>query len=151
MPDQAPKSIDSKNRTYIIHKPVVPDTTDGLIDLNNLVVSVPPKTSQSDVFTIQIPVKGYFEISNDESEVLNSLKPMLMDCKKHKAILLSMRVEDVTNKLGFITTKVPAVYEIFIPLQCELSGNLDNISHDSFDNGVILAGVVNNKEKSIKI
>ncbi|GFE53870.1 hypothetical protein BaOVIS_012740 [Babesia ovis] len=125
--EQTTKTLNLSGNVSMLHKEVLEDTTDGLISLQDLVVKVPPKTSQSNVYTTQVPIKAKFEIHRDDREHLGQLKPLYLDCKKHGAILLSMRIEGIKNELWFIKTEVPAVYEVLIPLACEIGGNMDDL------------------------
>ncbi|GIX65637.1 uncharacterized protein BcabD6B2_50720 [Babesia caballi] len=133
-----------KGDKYKLHREVLRLTTDGLISLRDFEVVVPRKTTQFGIFKASVPFRAYFKIPRNNTALLAELKPLYLDCKKHKTLLLSIRIEDVHTRFGFITRKVPSEYELFLPLRCEVDAGIDNWFQDpgSF-NGVILGGAAN--------
>ncbi|ORM40586.1 uncharacterized protein BXIN_1977 [Babesia sp. Xinjiang] len=121
------KEPKSKQVGAKLHKDVLMDTVDGLIQLKSLVITVPPKTSQFGMYTTKAPVEAYFEIAKDNSTLLTQLKPLYLDCKKHKALMLAMRIEGINDTLWFVKTHVPVIYELLLPLNCEVQGEVGKL------------------------
>ncbi|CDR97661.1 hypothetical protein, conserved [Babesia bigemina] len=107
-----------------LHREISKDTKDGLISIENLSVTIPPKRRHYDLYSTRVPVKAHFEVYRGNKGVLSALKPLYMDCVKYGAILLTLRIKEMTNRLWMLSKSVPVTYELLLPLRCEVQGSL---------------------------
>lgn len=119
-------NTDVSSKISVLHKPVLEDSTGGLISLKDLTVNVPPKGGRFGTFKVTVPVKGFFSVDSTNEASLGELTPLYQDCMKYKRLLLAVRITDMLTRFWLITRQTPLEYEILVPLICELSDDVKN-------------------------